>query len=891
MTSGRSLLTNAMSLGALLPMAALLAVGCGGDGGPTDPGPEPEPDPLVLSAVSGDGQTGPTDDSLPDPLVVQATQGGASTEGETVEWALVETPGSGAALASETTDTGTDGQSSNRLVLSSEEGPHRVRAILNAGPDTVEFTATAEDRRADQVQRESGDGQSATVEEPVDDSLVVRVRDQFGDPLPDAIVEFEVTRGASAGPTVDPDSTRTDSAGRAATALTLGAKNGTYAVAALTAADTVAFEATASGGSEFLLAIDSVRPSPLQAGESATVFGDGFDPSPSGNTVLVDGESATVTGATSDELQLDVPTYTDECLPGRPVDVEVIVSPDSAPPVTEELEPSVDPVQLAAGEDTVLSGPSAVNCVLLPGASAGSAEYEVVATATPQTLGNNLMDLSVNGRAAGGSPSRAASTLPTSPGGPGDRTELPDWRRTQYEFDRRLRERGRARLPDVRARSRSAPSMSRNVGRITPDVASQGDSTDFAVSCTSQESVRAVARTVSDAAVIYEDTVMESTGKGFTQAQYDSIAARFDTLTFAVDTTYFGAPADIDENGRVVMLFTPAVNRLDGDYSDGFIVGFFCSADLLSGGNEAEMFYLVSPDPDGGFTPADDDGLLTGPNVRSIIEGTVIHEFQHLINAQIGGGSSPSTPSVAGAQETWLNEGLSHLAEEVGGHAQSGNEPGQQLAGSDLTADATAANQFYGANFRNLANYLASPPAGPGPIAGSAGFRTRGASWSFVRYLLDRFVAPSEEHEFTRAIIQSTAASARGVIEDAIQTVAGESVEFEDVLTDWNALYAVEDRSDVEGSPRPELGLSSYQLRDVYGDDFFGSGGAYPLTPTSVGLHESTTVDATLFTGTGRYVRLVSSSESAGTGLKLAEPGGEPLSSDVDPRLVLIRTR
>jgi hypothetical protein len=69
-----------------------------------------------------------------------------------------------------------------------------------------------------------GDLQNGTVGQPLPDSLVVRVTDRFGDPVPGA----EVTWTADNGGTVDPPTSLTAGAGRPATVRTLGSQAGTY---------------------------------------------------------------------------------------------------------------------------------------------------------------------------------------------------------------------------------------------------------------------------------------------------------------------------------------------------------------------------------------------------------------------------------------------------------------------------------------------------------------------------------------------------------------------------------------------------------------------------------------------------------------------------------------
>jgi parallel beta-helix repeat protein len=76
----------------------------------------------------------------------------------------------------------------------------------------------------------SGDGQSGVVDTPLPAPLVVEVRDQLGNPVPDANVWFNVTLGSG---TLNPSNPiKTDSNGRAQVNLRLGTSTGTNTVTA-----------------------------------------------------------------------------------------------------------------------------------------------------------------------------------------------------------------------------------------------------------------------------------------------------------------------------------------------------------------------------------------------------------------------------------------------------------------------------------------------------------------------------------------------------------------------------------------------------------------------------------------------------------------------------------
>lgn len=94
------------------------------------------------------------------------------------------------------------------------------------------------------IQVVRGNGQNGTIGQPLADSLVVRVRDRFGDPVPG----IGVTWTAEDGGEVDPATSTTGADGMAATQRILGAQPGTYstvAVAAQLPEDPVVFTTTA----------------------------------------------------------------------------------------------------------------------------------------------------------------------------------------------------------------------------------------------------------------------------------------------------------------------------------------------------------------------------------------------------------------------------------------------------------------------------------------------------------------------------------------------------------------------------------------------------------------------------------------------------------------------
>lgn len=232
---------------------------------------------------------------------------------------------------------------------------------------------------------------------------------------------------------------------------------------------------------------------------------------------------------------------------------------------------------------------------------------------------------------------------------------------------------------------------------------------------------------------------------GFTTAQYDSIRLEFDSLAYPVDTTNFGGPTDLDENQRVVAFYTRAVNELSPPASSVITLGYFTARDLFSSlptscprSNEGEMFYMMVPDPTG----AVNSNVRSVAQVRGSTVGTMAHELQHLINSSRriyeNGTWSGSL------EEVWLNEGLSHISEELMFYRTSvGLAPRGNIVVTNLTTGPNASrrvaafNTYANQNFGRLRGWLQRPDTS-GAFKTNDGLAARGAIWAFLRYAADR---------------------------------------------------------------------------------------------------------------------------------------------------------
>ncbi|MGH9887689.1 MAG: hypothetical protein ACREBE_19315, partial [bacterium] len=107
--------------------------------------------------------------------------------------------------------------------------------------------------------------------------------------------------------------------------------------------------------------------------------------------------------------------------------------------------------------------------------------------------------------------------------------------------------------------------------------------------------------------------------------------------------------------------------------------------------------------------------------------------------------------NAANLEQVWLNEGLSHIAEELVYYNAAGNGPNanltlQNVASSQALVDAF--NAYASQNFGRLVSYLAAP-ANFSPFSLTDGLEMRGAIWELLRYSADRKGGNERTYWFT----------------------------------------------------------------------------------------------------------------------------------------------
>ncbi|HET6578661.1 MAG TPA: hypothetical protein VFG66_10070 [Gemmatimonadales bacterium] len=521
----------------------------------------------------------------------------------------------------------------------------------------------------------------------------------------------------------------------------------------------------------------------------------------------------------------------------------------------------VSPISLAVGAFTVLDA-SQTACVRIPAAGASETEHLYVALATEGQETKNGVTATYELEGGTGVTATVASPngavfdqVPTAAASFHDRL--------------RARERNLSEHPAPAA----GPRISASVVPTPPVIGSKRTFDVCATTtCDSFVQSHATAKVVAQRVAIFVDD--SAPAGGYSQTDLDQVGALFDSHLYPIDTTAFGRESDLDDNGVVVVLLTPRVNELSPNCnaSNSVILGYFFGLDLLpseSHSNDGEIFYGVTP---GSATPG---CTLSTAFAKANLPSVFVHEFQHMISF-----NQHVLVRHGTTEDVWLNEGLSHFAEELAG---------RQVPDTfcpDFNND--CGSQFIGGNLDNAFKYLEDPEAhfAIEPSSSGGTLEERGANWLLVRWLADHFAASQPlGTELTRALVQTALNGSANVA-----AVTGET--FGTLVSQWQM---ANDLDDLPGfTPASDrLQYSSFDFRGVFQANFENGvfDKPYPLTPdsTRTGNYSHSGV---LRGGSGKFLRIIQPAGAAEASFVLSAPGGDaPVASSVSPRIAIVRVR
>lgn len=267
-------------------------------------------------------------------------------------------------------------------------------------------------------------------------------------------------------------------------------------------------------------------------------------------------------------------------------------------------------------------------------------------------------------------PDPGGTPIARSGGGPDDLL-----RRQEHDLARRVRQTGGYRPP---------------AAKVSPHAISTRRFVFPALGNVTDTTITAALMAFGDRANVYVD--LADTGR-VDRARIQAEVDRFSTKTYPVVTAALGSESVAGGMGRIFLLYTHLVDEVGDDTTR--VRGFFSAASVLpvnqgGNGNLANLLY-INPfiDPD-------------------VSDAVLAHEFQHLINFR-----QHVLVRNGPAEESWLNEGLSHVCE-------------------DLIGDHEAHNRS------NVERFLANPHGTP--LRASVGDPgVRGAAYLFVRSLMEDF--------------------------------------------------------------------------------------------------------------------------------------------------------
>ncbi len=732
-----------------------------------------------------------------------------------------------------------------------------MRAVLVQGAAVLslvlaacgDHTPTGPNPRDLVIAVQDGDQQVSLVGAALPRPLQVAVKNASSKaPQKGVAVTWTVTGGGSAYPA----RSTTDSAGIASTTVTLGP---TPAILTVTAnfsgniGQAATFTAEATTGAT----VSSIAPTSARAGDTITVVGSGFSTIPQNNVVLFDGVRGAVVGSTATQLRVVVPL----CLPTRIVQVRVVLGPTTSTPAPLAVTGVAGAeLTLTIGQVTLLTDPSTAACVRLPAGGAYLVTVENASSVSGTSMDYQLMGL-------GSGPASAVASILSRPAPPAIASPATDDAQLQAEL--RIRELEHQLLRDAGPGGGMMPQA----GVASAALPAVGDSATFNVlnnlGANTFTKVKAKVKLVSAHAILYQD--VRAPANGFQTADFQRFGQLFDDPIFPTDSSVYGSPSDVDANGRVIILFTAAVNALSPRDASSFVAGLFFGCDLVtvqrcSGSNRAEIIYAAVPDPEGTLGPT-----LTTTRILQMTPPVLAHELTHMIGwnqrVVLRGGTEDAA---------WLDEALAHTAEDTVG--------GVFLA----RGDSTAAVQFMQENWRRANEYLAATAwTHPLELTPSAGtLAERGAEWLILKYLRGRFDTPGRGTSILTKLTQTTLSSTDNV-------TAQTGLPWNVLLNDWTIALWADNAPQLAAAPvDPRYRFPNINLRATLGQPAFG--GFYRLQPPSEPF-TGFTVTGTVVSSAAAYFILNGSSTSGPLSLGFSGLRGLPFAGQVVPQLGIMRIR
>ncbi|MBC7843286.1 MAG: hypothetical protein H7099_13280 [Gemmatimonadaceae bacterium] len=331
----------------------------------------------------------------------------------------------------------------------------------------------------------------------------------------------------------------------------------------------------------------------------------------------------------------------------------------------------------------------------------------------------------------------------------------------------------------------------------------------------------------------------------------------------------------------MIFLLTPTVNALvtaSACATSGFVRGFFYSHDLSSTAatsNRGEIFYAFVPDETERWSCSH-----TKADVLANLPPTFIHELQHMVSF-----GEHAIERNGAAEEVWLNEGLSHMAEELGSLVFEAKfpAPAGRVNPSQIFPDSSAPyitpNVLYSYRYLFSSAIYSITRCAPGTFCSLA---ERGGTWLFLRWLADHHGASVlrqlvETNRTGRANLEAAAGrSSAALLGDFAVAVSADSVIGQPRTTASNALR-----------------FTSRNLRRLYKGlfDTYGLLGGvsrpFPIEPLT--LAPGASITGTMRPGTFLTYRLRVPAGTSRAVVRMSATDGTAFTSDAGAQVSVIR--
>jgi IPT/TIG domain-containing protein len=706
------------------------------------------------------------------------------------------------------------------------------------------------------VQVAGGNSQRAAAGSELAQPLAVQVRDATGAPAKGTRMIFRVVRGAATGSRMVDSVGVTGADGLATGQLLLGSALDTTVVTVFPAA---APERSASFTAFAIAApfVAGLTPSVFGPGDTVTLRGTGFGIAVTGGNVeFGDAPAAALPGASETSLRAVVPS----CLSPGAMTVRLAAGTVRSNSLPATYQPRSSPVTLALYQALTVRSAQLADCLTLAG---NGATYLVAGQLASVGSAQTPIDWRLGASVSAGAEATAPSTL-----------RVRDEFGAQRGFEAFLRSTERSIAPQAR---REAAAASNSPAYLQPAATppALGSFRDFRVVAvlagTSFTNVTTRLKYAGDHVLIYVDTV----GAGFTDQQYQSLGTWFDRDLYPIDVAQFGSESDVDRDGRVLVVFTPQVNRLAraqdcGQF--GYVTGFFYGTDLLldnPNSNKAEIFYSFIPDSTARFSCAH-----TTADVLRILPGTFMHELQHMISFNqhvLARGGDP--------EDIWLNEGLSHIAEEEASKFYEAKFPPPTGRSTTVQLFPDSAGPFIAPQLLNAYVYLNNTLAhSVTSYSGAGSVEDRGASWLFLRWLAEQ----KGEGVFQRLVQTSKVGVAN------VEAQAGEP--FATLFGDFSVSLFTDS---LAGLPRsvvpPRYRFGSRQLRKLMAREAVVSGWVEPWPLPLYLLPVGESLRSNMKPGTMVHALVQTAAGSAGVALRFTHQDLSAFSGATSAQVTIFR--